>query len=155
MRVRFAWPSPAAVEHVTGVSLPLAASPTSLPQSIGQVCSVTEAQRSSSGNGDQFDQKTNAARKQPGFFAAFVIPAGQVYPRGPGTRPGPRSDRSSTAKRPLEWPTQKPLFPARLMPLPRRVGSAGFPAIPAHSRARLVWCPPRLRTRVRLMTGAL
>ena len=31
---------------------------------------------------------------------------GLVYPREPGTRPGSRSDRSSTVKRPLEWPTQ-------------------------------------------------
>src|SRR5262245_43845100 len=48
---------------------------------------------------------------------------------GAGPKPGPRSDRSSTAKHSPEWPTQKPLGPASWLPLPRRVGSAGFPQI--------------------------
>jgi hypothetical protein len=46
---------------------------------------------------------------------------------GAGPKPGPRSDRDSTAKHSPEWPTQKPLGPASWLPLPRRAGSAGFP----------------------------
>src|SRR5437868_12146839 len=52
-------------------------------------------------------------------------------------RLGSRTDKSPTAKLPLEWPTQEPLGPASLVPLPRREGSAGFPQNPARSRARL------------------
>jgi hypothetical protein len=65
----------------------------------------------------------------------FLLPGweeftrGGVIPREPELGSGSRSDISPTAKLPLEWPTHKPLDPASMTPLPRREGSAGFPAI--------------------------
>jgi hypothetical protein len=88
----------------------------------------------------------------------------RYIPGSRATRPGSRSNISSTAKHPLEWPTQKPLNPVQLTPLPRRAGSAGFPQfqhtaeldctpLPAASRGRFLaarvscWCfPGRLYT---------
>ncbi len=66
----------------------------------------------------------------------------RVCPREPGVTPGPRSYRSSTAKRLPEWPTQKPLDPAGWLLLPRRAGQCWLPANPARSRVqKLVWVP--------------
>jgi len=55
----------------------------------------------------------------------------ECIPGSRARRPGSRSDMSSTVKRSLEWPTQKPLGPARCLPLPRKAGSAGIPANPS------------------------
>lgn len=75
-------------------------------------------------------------RVSPSPFLPSLL-TGQVIPREPGTEARPPVVKSSTAKLPLEWPTQYHLAQRGWCLYPGGRVVLAFPQTPARSRARL------------------